>query len=260
MEIKQTGNSQDTENKDLPYIFQLLESEDEVADSISSLEDDMTKIDNKKKRLNVDFYNQSHLVRNIIFALIFASALALLLHFSFFLGFLIGLIAFFGYDMYKKNVIKSRINNTENQMNEVISKKNDVQNQLSVLVKKNSAYTNRIPEQFRDPGSVLMLFNYLYYGQADTLKEAYQLLDLEYKHQEQMGVLRENADLLKENNQVAYQQLNQLQGLSASQAEQLNSMKELSMTARDMKTTVNQNNSSLRGLEEEFVPKYKRKN
>ena len=139
-------------------------------------------------------------------------------------------------------------------------KKNDVQNQLSVLVKKNSAYTNRIPEQFRDPGSVLMLFNYLYYGQADTLKEAYQLLDLEYKHQEQMGVLRENADLLKENNQVAYQQLNQLQGLSASPAEQLNSMKELSMTARDMKTTVNQNNSSLRGLEEEFVPKYKRKN
>lgn len=253
-------NYPETTSKDLPYIFQLLESEDKVVDSITSLEDDMNRIDNKKRKLNVDLIKQSHTVRDIILSVVLATILTLLFHFSFIVGFIIGLIIFVGYDFYKKNTIKSSINDSDLQIQKIDAKKNSVQDRLDELVQKNSKYTNKIPEKFRDSDSVLMLFNYLYYGQADNMKEAYNLLDLEYKHQEEMGILKENSDLLKENNQVAYQQLSELKGLSAAQEEQLNSMQELSATALDANVNLKHADNRLRGLENQFVPEYKRRN
>lgn len=253
-------NYPETTSKDLPYIFQLLESEDKVVDSILSLEDDMNQIDKQKRKLNVDLFKQSHMVRDIVLSIVLGTVFALLFHFSFFIGFIIGLIIFIGYDYYKKNTIKDSIKDSDLQIQKIAAKKNSVQDKLNDLVQKNSQYTNMIPEKFRDADSVLMLFNYLYYGQADTMKEAYNLLDLEYKHQEEMGVLKENSQLLKENNQVAYQQLSKLQGLTEAQEAQLNSIQELSVTAHEANLNLKHSDNRLRGLEDRFVPEYKRRN
>lgn len=250
---------QDVIKEDLPFIFQLLESENEVITSIVALEDDMNQINNIKKQLNLEFHNQSHLIRNLIFSGIFSTIIVLFFHLSPLGSFLLSLASLMGYDFYKKDQIKKYMSDKETQFERICTKKINVQNQLGALVEKNAIYTNKIPEQFRDPNSVAMIFNYLYCGQADNLKEAYHLLDLEYKHQEHMGILREHSNLLEENNQIAYQQLNQLQGLTSLQEEQLTAIRELSITARNINSTLVQTDKRVEGLEERFVPKYKRK-
>ncbi|MHC5954471.1 hypothetical protein [Enterococcus faecalis] len=245
--------------EDLPFIFQLFEAENEVKSSIISLEDDMVQIDNKKKQLNVAFHNQSHLFRNLIFSGILALIVVMFFHLSYFSSLLLSIACFTAYDFYKKSKIKNSIANLELQIDNFFIKRNHIQNQLNALIEKNNKYTSVIPEQFRDSYSVLMLFNYLHYGQADNLKEAYQLLDLEYKHQEHMGILREHSNLLEENNQIAYQQLSQLQELNALQKQQLTAIRELAITARNIETTIEHTDKRVQGLEERFVPKYKRK-
>ena len=250
---------QDVIKEDLPFIFQLLESENEVITSIVALEDDMTQINNIKKQLNLEFHNQSHLIRNLIFSGIFSTIIVLFFHLSPLGSFLLSLASLMGYDFYKKDQIKKYMSDKETQFERIYTKKINVQNQLGALVEKNAIYTNKIPEQFRDPNSVATLFNYLYCGQADNLKEAYHLLDLEYRHQEHMGILREHSNLLEENNQIAYQQLNQLQGLTSLQEQQLTAIRELSLTARNINSTLVQTDKRAEGLEERFVPKYKRK-
>lgn len=253
------GSYQISTKEDLPFIFQLFEAENEVESSIIALEDAIAQIDNKKKQLNMAFHNQSHFFRNLIYSGILALLAVIFFHSSFFSSLLLSLACFIAYDFYKRKKIKNSITNLELQINNIFVKRKNIQNQLDALIEKNSKYTSKIPVQFRDSYSILMLFNYLHYGQADNLKEAYQLLDSEYKHQEHMGILKEHSNLLEENNQIAYQQLSQLQGINALQEQQLTTIRELAITARNIETTIEHTDKRVQGLEEHFVPKYKRK-
>lgn len=253
------NNYKVSRKEDLPFIFQLLEAENEVASSITLLENDINQINHQKKHLNVAFHNQSHLLRNIIFSVVFATIITVFFKINFFGSLLVGLVGFTAYDFYKKNTIKKRMDDIDLQVDTIFSKRNAIQNQLYNLVEENHTYTSQIPQKFRDTNSIVRLFNYLYYGQADNLKEAYHLLDSEYKHQEHMGILKKHSNLLEENNQIAYQQLSHIQGLTSLQEQQLTAMRELSDTARNMNITLEQTGKRVQGLEERFVPKYKRK-
>lgn len=245
--------------EDLPYIFQLLQSENEVMISLEQLNDNINQINYHKKELNLEYLNQQHLIRNIVVSIFSASAITLFFHISFIRNFILIFSVLIIYQIYQRKQIKSQTNLAEQNLNHVISQKNEIQNQLNRLIQKNEKFTENIPEKFRNPNSIVDLFNLLHYGQADNLKEAYHLLDLEYRHQEHMGILRAQNSLLAENNQIAYQQLNHLQGLTALQEQQLTAIRELSTTARSINSTLEQTDKRVEGLENHFVPKYKRK-
>lgn len=262
----------------LPFIYQILKKEDDIVDEIIEME---TLIDDAyatQKYLAYQYHSKSNLLRNIVISV----CVGFVLHF--FIGFFVPFVIVFGLLTVKNYLDKKSILESnsayENNIQQYSYQLSAVKAKLNEIKSSNSQYTDRIPDMFRNTESIWQLYLILYQGFADNMKEAYKLLEERYRHNEQMGLLRENNAILSENNMIAKEQLSNLSAISENQqfqicqmnslADAVNSMNDslssmsgdlsnISSSADSIEKSANISEKRLRGVEETIVPRSKRR-
>lgn len=251
------SKNQNVSKEKLIYIFQVLEGEQKVGRTLASLDNTIKQMDNHNKSLNLKYNNQMNLLRNIIISVILAILFNLIFNLNFFIGFILVLVVLFAYGSYQKKKIKVQFDSGEEKLELILMQKRDIQKKLASLKAENEVFTHKIPEQFRNLNSITELYSLLYYGQADNLKEAYNLLEQKYRHDEQMGALKVQTAQIRDNNSVAYQQLNKIHELTEIERQKLTEIQGLADTALEIDRGLKQTDARVERMESDL--KYKRK-
>lgn len=247
------------ETPQIPFIYQLISAEEEVIEEYNDLNRSINDIAIKREKINIKNNEHRGIIPYLGMAFIFSLVAQGTVNLPFLIILPLLIVAIVYFNKRRKKKFEENMALLNEQLEE--SQDNEVRmaNTIGQQLAENEIYTNQIPEMFRNTQAIAELYAIMQTNQADNLKEAYNLLEARYRHNEVVGVLKDNNALISANNGLLQQQLRQMAIQDEVQRAQLSATRDISEQTRIIREKSEKLDARMAGVEETIVPNSRRR-